>query len=163
MLLIEDFFYELKKAPVNLSIKFPTPYKVITLGNFEIIPIELNHRATEIDTYGYIIKHKNEHSAVITLFDTKGLPEITLKYLSKNKFSFDLAIIDATNPPEHNVPTHNNVDDAIEIAKIINPKLAVLVHIAHYNYPYNKLLRYLRLKGVEKDIIISYDNMIINI
>jgi len=105
----------------------------------KIVPIEINHGRWII--LGYRIGN------VAYLTDCSGVPFESLEKL----MDLDLLIISALRYREH--PAHFNVDQAVEIARKINPKHAVFTHMGH-EIDYDTLLNEL-----PDNIVPAYDGM----
>jgi phosphoribosyl 1,2-cyclic phosphate phosphodiesterase len=105
----------------------------------KIIPVEINHAEWMI--LGYRIGN------FAYLTDCSGVPFESLEKLR----DLDLLIVSALRYREH--PAHFNVEQAVEIAKKINPKLAVFTHMGH-EIDYDTLLNEL-----PDNIVPAYDGM----
>jgi len=105
----------------------------------KIIPIEINHGSWII--LGYRIGN------VAYLTDCSGVPSESLEKLA----DLDLLIISALRYREH--PAHFNVDQAVEMARKINPKRAVFTHMGH-EIEYDTLINEL-----PDNIVPAYDGM----
>jgi phosphoribosyl 1,2-cyclic phosphate phosphodiesterase len=81
------------------------------------------------------------------LTDCSGIPDESLEKLK----GLDLLILSALRYREH--PAHFNVEQAVEMAQKINPKLAVLTHMGH-EVDYDTLLYEL-----PDNIVPAYDGM----
>ncbi|MHA1268269.1 MAG: MBL fold metallo-hydrolase [Candidatus Helarchaeota archaeon] len=147
-------FKDLLESPKHVKfIKTPV-FKPIELKDSIIItPILLTHN---VYTTGYYIKFKNY--SIAYLLDTKGLPEITLKFLN-SKDSIDLVLIDSNYGPNQESNCHNNMDDALQIIDTLQPKKAILTHISHKNFPTEILLEYLDNNKPIKDAFLAFDDM----
>jgi phosphoribosyl 1,2-cyclic phosphate phosphodiesterase len=82
-----------------------------------IIPIEIDHANWII--FGYRIGN------MAYLTDCSGIPEASMKKLK----GLDLLIIGALRYNPH--PAHFSVQQAVEIIRRINPRLAVFTHMGH--------------------------------
>lgn len=82
-----------------------------------IVPVEINHANWII--FGYRIGN------MAYLTDCSGIPEESKKRLE----GLDLLIIGALRYTPH--PAHFSVDQAVEIIREINPKIAVFTHMGH--------------------------------
>lgn len=87
------------------------------IGDVEILPVECDHGNLKI--FGYRIKN----FAYIT--DCSAISEMELKKLEGLK----ILVINALRIRPH--PTHLNLQQAIEIAKILKPKKTYFTHITH--------------------------------
>ncbi|MFB3148379.1 MAG: MBL fold metallo-hydrolase [Thermodesulfobacteriota bacterium] len=104
-----------------------------------IIPVEINHAQWMI--LGYRIGN------VAYLTDCSGIPDESLEKL----MGLELLIISALRYTEH--PAHFNIEQAVEMAQKINPKLAVLTHMGH-EVDYDTLL-----SELPDNIVPAYDGM----
>ena len=105
----------------------------------KIIPVEINHSKWMI--LGYRIGN------MAYLTDCSGIPDESLEKLK----GLDLLILSALRYREH--PAHFNVEQAVEMAQKINPKLAVFTHMGH-EVDYDTLLNEL-----PDNIVPAYDGM----
>jgi len=101
----------------NLSLNVLRPYEKVSVEDFEITPLIVNHGKLEI--FGY----KIFNSAYLT--DCNNIPIETMKYLN----NLDLLILDALQHRTHK--THFTLEEAIEVAKEIGAKQTLFTHIAH--------------------------------
>jgi phosphoribosyl 1,2-cyclic phosphate phosphodiesterase len=104
-----------------------------------IIPVEINHAQWMI--LGYRIGN------VAYLTDCSGVPDESLEKL----MGLELLIISALRYTEH--PAHFNIEQAVEMAQKINPKLAVFTHMGH-EVDYDTLL-----SELPDNIVPAYDGM----
>jgi len=105
----------------------------------KIIPVEINH--AELMILGYRI------GGAAYLTDCSGIPDESLEKLK----GLDLLILSALRYTEH--PAHFNIEQAVEMAQRINPKLAVLTHMGH-EVDYDTLL-----SELPDNIVPAYDGM----
>ncbi len=82
-----------------------------------IIPVEIEHASWII--FGYRIGN------MAYLTDCSGIPEKSMKKLK----GLDLLIISALRYTPH--PAHLSVEQAVELIRIIDPRLAVFTHMGH--------------------------------
>jgi len=94
------------------------------LDALKVTPVPLIHSKP---TFGYLFEHARTRIAYLT--DTKGLPPKTQALLAEQKL--DLLVIDCSFVPGSEKQGHNNVDDVLEIDKVLQPKRVVLTHIGH--------------------------------
>ncbi|MEW8563584.1 MAG: phosphonate metabolism protein PhnP [gamma proteobacterium symbiont of Ctena orbiculata] len=94
------------------------------LGDLQITPLPLNHSKP---TYGYLFSDARWQIAYLT--DTKGLPIATSTYLADR--SLDLMVVDCSFAPGVENKGHNNLDDVLQIDKLLAPARLVLTHIGH--------------------------------
>lgn len=145
----------ISNGPRKLSLNPISEFERFTTENLTITPLPLNH---PVPTFGYLLE--SGAKTVAYLSDTKGLPQLTERFLSNHRL--DLALIDATYAPRAYLNCtdigHNNVDEALEIVTRLRPTRAVLVHIAHHNLPSQALAEYIRTHS-EYEILVGRDGM----
>jgi len=101
------------------------PFRTLSLGGLEIIPVPLNHSKP---TLGYCLAGLNTRLAYLT--DTLGLPGDTERFL--HQWQPDAVILDATHPAGHHAPrNHNSLDMALAIIERLAPARAWLTHLSH--------------------------------
>lgn len=105
----------------------------------DIIPVEINHARW------IILGYRIGNFAYLT--DCSGIPEESMEKLQ----DLDVLILSALRYREH--PAHFNIEQAIEIAQKINPKLTVFTHMGH-EVDYDTLLNEL-----PDNIVPAYDGM----
>lgn len=105
----------------------------------EIIPVEINHDRWNI--LGYRIGN------VAYLTDCSGIPDESMEKLH----GLELLIISALRYREH--PAHFNIQQSVDIAQKINPKLTVFTHMGH-EVEYETLL-----SELPDNIVPAYDGM----
>jgi len=108
-------------------------------------PVPVTHGA--VQTYGY----RFFNTAYIP--DVKFIPEKSMKILS----NLDILIIDALRLRPHS--THLNLDEAVEIVKILKPKKTYFTHIDHEIMHKSESKR---LAGLGLNIEIAYDGLVID-
>ncbi|RLG46210.1 MAG: MBL fold metallo-hydrolase [Thermoproteota archaeon] len=143
---------EIAGKPVSLRMRGVAPFSELRIGPFGVTPYPLRHTAP---TLGYLVEAGGRSLAV--LFDTKGLPGETLRFLSGRRV--DLAVVDATYAPGVQREDHNDVDGAIEVGRAVGASRVVLTHVAHHNLPHSELDRYARERGAEA----AYDGMTLEV
>lgn len=148
---------EIVRQPINLEINFVEPFEKLTIKDFEIIPVPLNH---SVPTLGYVIS--DGLNTVFHLSDTKGLPTSTRLFLEKVGVA-DVIITDgtfATIPGKEFKAgnNHNDLSNILEIAKL--GRKTVIVHLPPYSPTILELHSLLRDMGIE-NVIVGYDGMVI--
>jgi phosphoribosyl 1,2-cyclic phosphate phosphodiesterase len=109
------------------------------LQGVRIIPVEIEHANWII--FGYRIGN------MAYLTDCSGIPEESMKKLK----GLDLLIISALRYTPH--PSHLSVEQAVEVIRRINPRLAVFTHMGHE-------LDYEELSGrLPEGVMAGYDGM----
>lgn len=101
-------------AAVDPFIIDDTPF---VLGGKEIIPVKVNHGSLPI--LGFRV------GDFAYLTDVKTIPESEYKKLQ----GLEVLVISALRIEPH--PTHLNLEEAIEMVKVIAPKKAYFMHISH--------------------------------
>jgi len=104
-----------------------------------ITPVEINHAKWMI--LGYRIGN------FAYLTDCSGIPDESIEKLK----GLDLLILSALRYREH--PAHFNIEQAVEMAQKLNPKLAVFTHMGH-EVEYDTLL-----SELPDNIVPAYDGM----
>jgi len=104
-----------------------------------IIPIEINH------ANWIILGYRIGNFAYLT--DCSGIPPESMEKLK----GLDLLILSALRYREH--PAHFNIDQAVEMAQKLNPKLTVFTHMGH-EVEYDTLL-----SELPDNIVPAYDGM----
>lgn len=101
----------------NLSLNILKPYQKVSICDFDITPLVLDHGMLKI--FGY----KIFNSAYLT--DCNHIPSETYKYLK----NLDVLVLDALQHRPHK--THYTLEQAIEVAREIGAKKTYFTHIAH--------------------------------
>jgi len=114
--------------------------KPILINNKQIIPIAVQHGNLPILGYRF------GNFAYLT--DVKFLSEESIKKLQ----NLDVLVINALRISEH--PTHNNLDEALNFVKIINPKKTFLTHIS-FQLGFHEVVQ----KNLPKNVYLAYDNL----
>lgn len=99
-------------------------YKSFVVGQLGVTPVRLNHSKM---TFGYLLESQNKKIAYLT--DTKGLPGDTIDFLKEK--TINLMVIDCSFQPGTKNQGHNNLDDVIDIYKLLQPQKLILTHIGH--------------------------------
>ncbi len=115
----------------------------INLNGLFILPVSIMHG--EIPVLGYRIGN----FAYIT--DANFIPEKTLERL----FNLDILVINALRFEKH--PTHFNLDEAIDVIKLLRPKKAYLTHLTH------KFLYKRDSKILPENVYFAYDGLKIHL
>ncbi len=97
------------------DIKEYVPFKI---GNTEIMPLAITHGRLPI--LGFRINRL----AYIT--DAKTIPDETIRLIK----GVDTLVINALRPKEH--LSHMNLDQALDVIKSVNPRMAYLIHMSHH-------------------------------
>ncbi len=113
--------------------------KPFSVGNVEILPVEVSHGNIKI--FGFRIKD----FAYIT--DSSAISKRELKKLEGLK----VLIINALRIRPH--PTHFNLQGAIEISKIVKPRMTYFTHVTH------DLMHDRINSALPKGIELAYDNL----
>ena len=135
--------------------QFQTPFvefEKVQFGDFALTPLPLNHSRL---TLGYLIEQGNDSIAYLT--DTVGLPDRTLEFLKAHQP--DKIILDCSEPPATTTPrNHNDINMALSINDILQPKTLVLTHIGHHLDCW--LMQH--SDALPNNVIIAVDNMRVN-
>jgi len=112
------------------------------LGGKEIIPVKVNHGALpilgfRIDSFAY-------------LTDVKTLDDSELKKLQ----NLDVLVINALRIEEHT--THLNLEEALDLVKVLKPKKAYFTHISHRLGFHEEVS-----KGLPENVFLAYDRLCI--
>ena len=115
---------DLYKHPGILEFQTKKKFDPFELDNLRVTPLPLIHSKV---TFGYVFEYKNKRVAYLT--DTKGLPPKTLQWLVQHPL--DVLVIDTSYPPGVEDSGHNNLNETLEIHRLLNVKKTVLTHIGH--------------------------------
>ena len=124
----------LKLIPININPFF--------ISGIEIIPIRLIHGCLPI--LGYRIGN------LAYLTDLKTIPEEEYKKLN----NLDILVINALREKEH--IAHQNIEQALQNVKKINPKRAYLTHVSHQFGLYSQMEN-----NLPENVFIAYDGLVI--
>jgi len=138
-----SYVFEKNKYPgiPNLSL-IPITNQPFFVSGIEIIPIRLMHGNLPI--FGYRIGN------YAYLTDLKTIPEEEFKKLK----NLDVLIINALRIQEH--IAHENVQQALQNIKKINPRLAYLTHVSHHFGLHSVMER-----NLPANVFIAYDGLVI--
>jgi phosphoribosyl 1,2-cyclic phosphate phosphodiesterase len=114
--------------PKYQYVKLYEPFELIGL---EFVLFEVNHPPVEIPA-GVIIR-KGAIKVVITGDTNLKIPDASLRLMKDP----DILIADAIVPPHIHIKKHMNSKEAMELAKKLNAKETVLVHLSHHFRPHN--------------------------
>ncbi|MBE0507191.1 MAG: phosphonate metabolism protein PhnP [Marinospirillum sp.] len=118
-------FADLYKHPGLLAFSFCEPLCTFTVSELKMTPLPLNHSRL---TLGYAIEtSKGQRLAYLT--DTLGLPQVTLLFL-QCWGEFDL-VLDCSFPPGSKGRNHNDLDQAMALAKLSKARTTYLTHLGH--------------------------------
>ncbi len=139
-------FTEKKRYPgaPRVSVNYLQPHQTFTLGGQTIEALPVLHG--DLPILGY----KLNNFAYIT--DAKTFPDSTLAALK----NLDLLIINALHHKEHK--THLNLQESLELIKILKPKKAVLIHISHYMGLYDEVA-----PKLPDNVLLGYDGLVLNV
>ena len=118
--------------------------KSFQISDLEITPIESMH--LKLPVFGYRIKD------FAYLTDVKTITELELNKLN----GLDSLVINALRFEPH--PSHLNVDEAIQIINLINPKKTYFTHISH-NMGFHQEV----CKKLPKNVTLAYDGLVLEI
>lgn len=137
--------------PMQLRLHTVDEFEETSVKDMTITALPLNHN---VPTYGYLINDGQTSLAV--LLDTGQLPETTIYWLITHRPN--LVIIDATYAPGLSSENHLGVDEALETIDDLGVRRAVLTHIAHHNWPYRDLVRYVYEQDGARTVV-AYDGL----
>lgn len=100
----------------NLEIR-PIGLAAFTVLGAQVIPIRLQHGRFEVLGFRF--------GNVAYCTDTNGIPAESWPLLE----GLDVLILDALRPSPH--PTHFSLDEAIDVARRLQPKRTIFTHICH--------------------------------
>ncbi|HWR25660.1 MAG TPA: MBL fold metallo-hydrolase [Methanosarcina sp.] len=123
---IDQFVSFLK--PKYHYVKLYEPFELIGLT---FILFEVNHPPVEMPA-GVIIR-EGEVKVVVTGDTNSKIPDASLRLMKDP----DLLIADAIVPPHIHIKKHMNSKEAMELAKKLNAKETVLVHLSHHFRPHS--------------------------
>lgn len=117
---------DLYKHPGILDFSQPfTAFETRRFGKLSITAVPLVHSRP---TLGYVLEGGGQCFAYLT--DTVGLPPATEAWLRRKPL--DALILDCSLPPQPQAPrNHNDLNLALQIIAVLQPRRAVLTHIGH--------------------------------
>ncbi|MEW8431073.1 MAG: phosphonate metabolism protein PhnP [gamma proteobacterium symbiont of Ctena orbiculata] len=115
---------DLYKNPGILEFVTLRQFETSRLGDLDVTPLPLNHSKP---THGYLFSDSRQRIAYLT--DTKGLPSSTSACLAD--LPLDLVVVDCSFAPGVGSTGHNNLDDVLEIDRLVAPARMMLTHIGH--------------------------------
>ena len=124
----------------SVKIKLIDKNEKFTIGNKEIIPVEVFHGKLPI------IGYRIDNFAYLT--DVKSISDNEILKLK----NLDILVLNALRQEEHH--SHLNLDEAISLSRKINPKKTYLTHISHHMGFHDEIQ-----KTLPKNIYIAYDNL----
>ncbi len=137
--------------PQNLVLQPLPAFDPVTVKDLHVTAAPLQHPQI---THGYVVENGAGSAAV--LFDTRGLPGATFDWFAARPP--DVAIVDSCYAPGKATEGHNGVDEALAILDQIGARRGVLTHIAHHNWRYGDLVRYVSEK-VGARVLVAYDGL----
>lgn len=120
----KDGFSDLFKHKHSIDYKVLEAYSQTKIKDLCFTTIPLKHSK---NTFGYLIHYKDKTIAYLT--DCFGLDKKAMEYLQK--FTIDLAFIDACYDERKKKGNHLNYYQANDILKKLSVKEAYLLHISH--------------------------------
>lgn len=136
-------FDDIASAGGKPRLTLNTVKKKFRFEGVEIIPVEINH------ANWLILGYRIGNMAYLT--DCSGIPKESIKKLK----NLDLLILGALRYRPH--AAHFNVEEALEMIKVLKPRKAVLTHMGH-ELDYDILK-----KQLPKNIIPGYDGLTFNL
>ena len=120
------------------------PNSHLNLNKFKVVPISYLH--ADLQVYGY----RFENFAYLT--DLKTIEDNEIKKLK----NLDVLVLNAIRIEPHF--SHLNLNEALDLIKIINPKKTYLTHISHLLGFHDKVE-----KQLPKNVFLSYDGLEIDL
>ena len=120
------------------------PNSHLNLNKFKVVPISYLH--ADLQVYGY----RFENFAYLT--DLKTIEDNEIKKLK----NLDVLVLNAIRIEPHF--SHLNLNEALDLIKIINPKKTYLTHISHMLGFHDEVS-----KTLPQDVFLSYDGLTLNI
>ena len=141
----EYIFNDKNKYPGAPSIeKHEVSKAPFAIKNLEVTPIEINHGKLLI--LGFRFKN------VAYLTDVKSIEKEELKKLQ----NLDVLILSAIRHKPHH--SHLNLEEALELIKIINPKQTYLTHISHHLGFHAEVE-----KTLPENVFLAYDELVLEV
>ncbi len=115
------FSYVFSKSPYpgapRIDIEIIEPYDPITIKGFSILPLSVYHG--DLEVLGFRIND------LTYITDAKHIPDETIKRIRGSK----VLILNALHHRSHH--SHFNLEEAIEMAKLLGAELTYLTHVSH--------------------------------
>ncbi|MBN1284603.1 MAG: MBL fold metallo-hydrolase [Anaerolineae bacterium] len=146
---------ELFDDPMQLRLHTLKDFEEVTIKDLTITTLPLAH---SVEAYGYLIG--DDQTSLAVLLDTGRLPETTFYWLITHRPT--LVMIDSTYAPGLSSEHHLGVDEALETIDDLGVRRAVLTHIAHHNWPYRDLVRYVYEQDGARTVV-AYDGLTLTI
>ena len=141
----EYIFNDKNKYPGAPSIeKHEVSKAPFAIKNLEVTPIEINHGKLLI--LGFRFKN------VAYLTDVKSIEKEELKKLQ----NLDVLILSAIRHKPHH--SHLNLEEALELIKVINPKQTYLTHISHHLGFHAEVE-----KTLPENVFLAYDELVLEV
>jgi len=141
----EYIFNDKNKYPGAPSIeKHEVSKAPFAIKNLEVTPIEINHGKLLI--LGFRFKN------VAYLTDVKSIEKEELKKLQ----NLDVLILSAIRYKPHH--SHLNLEEALELIKVINPKQTYLTHISHHLGFHDEVE-----KTLPENVFLAYDELVLEV
>ena len=129
------------------------PYQKILVEGLKISLLPVNH--TKDSTFGIFVEEQRKK--LFWAPDFKSLPPETIKIIKGS----DLIAIDGSELHVR-TPSHQTIEEGIDLAKKIKPKMVYFIHIGHRTLPHTKLDTFVKENG-GSNFNIAYDGLEINI
>ncbi len=118
--------------------------EAIRLGNIDVIPIEVYHG--DLQVFGY------RFNQIAYLTDVKTIASEELEKLE----NLDILVLNCLRKEEHS--THLNLNEALDLIKIIKPKKTYLTHISHMLGFHEEV----QMK-LPRDVFLAYDGLTLSL
>ncbi|WP_456433671.1 MBL fold metallo-hydrolase [Thermosulfuriphilus sp.] len=132
----------------------PKPFEPYSLGGFKVFAYPLSHAG--VPTWGYFILEEETDQRLAILWDTKGCPLQSRRFLERHRPH--LALVDATYPPGKGALNHNSLDEAADLGLSLASEV-FLTHISHNNWPTLMIERYLAIHYPYDPVALAYDGL----
>lgn len=116
---------DLRRHPGRLAFHDVEPIRAFDLGAVRITPLPLIHSRL---TFGWLVEHRS--GRLVYLTDTISLPDQTIAHLTP--LEIDTLVLDCAFPPGAGAGrNHNDIDEAVVIARTLRPRRCLITHINH--------------------------------
>lgn len=125
----------------------------VSVGNLCFTPLPVFHGNLQI--LGWLMEEKGHSLAYIT--DASEIPKETLALLG----NLDVLVIGALRKRPH--PTHFSFDQALEVARMVQPRKTLLTHLCH-DFSHEEICTYIQEQGFSLDRVApAYDGLTLDL